>query len=164
MRCDDDTMELDNCEICLGSRGGVPGNENIVDGKTMCDYCSVDYYDKQGPIIKMRERVNEAGYFLSTPFLPSHDFKFLVTDSEKFQTVFDSLDAVGVWLEGAKAKTMTDLRPSGCPEFITCMCPICGIMVGGRQRHPDAQGAGVGKAFERIRGEDKNKEVPECST
>lgn len=29
----------DNCSICHGSKGGVRGNENIVDGVVMCDYC-----------------------------------------------------------------------------------------------------------------------------
>lgn len=29
----------DNCEICKGAKGGVPGNENIIDGKAVCDYC-----------------------------------------------------------------------------------------------------------------------------
>jgi hypothetical protein len=33
---------LDGCEICHGAKGGVPGNENIVDGKVMCDYCHAD--------------------------------------------------------------------------------------------------------------------------
>ncbi len=28
----------DNCEVCDG-RSGVPGNENIVEGLTVCDYC-----------------------------------------------------------------------------------------------------------------------------
>ncbi|KKM82798.1 hypothetical protein LCGC14_1315960 [marine sediment metagenome] len=37
----------DNCEICKGQRGGVRGNENIVDGKRMCDYCSVDHDKKE---------------------------------------------------------------------------------------------------------------------
>lgn len=31
----------DNCSRCLGKRGGVPGNENIENGATVCDYCSV---------------------------------------------------------------------------------------------------------------------------
>lgn len=31
--------EPDNCEICEGRRGGMKGNENIVDGIVMCDYC-----------------------------------------------------------------------------------------------------------------------------
>lgn len=30
----------DHCEVCHGRRGGVPGNENILDGVTVCDYCS----------------------------------------------------------------------------------------------------------------------------
>lgn len=29
----------DDCEICDGVRGGVPGNENVIDGVVMCDYC-----------------------------------------------------------------------------------------------------------------------------
>ncbi len=38
--------ELDGCAFCLGERGGVPGNENIVtiDGAKWlaCDYCTSD--------------------------------------------------------------------------------------------------------------------------
>lgn len=33
---------LDGCDICKGVRGGVPGNENIQHGKTVCDFCSAD--------------------------------------------------------------------------------------------------------------------------
>ncbi len=32
--------EVDACQVCGGTSGGVPGNENIEDGKVMCDYCS----------------------------------------------------------------------------------------------------------------------------
>lgn len=28
------------CEDCGGVHGGVPGNENIVDGRVLCDYCT----------------------------------------------------------------------------------------------------------------------------
>ena len=31
------------CEICGNSRGGVVGNEQIVDGTSMCDYCHADH-------------------------------------------------------------------------------------------------------------------------
>ena len=31
--------ELDMCEVCGGAEGGVPGNENVVDGVVVCDYC-----------------------------------------------------------------------------------------------------------------------------
>ena len=30
---------LDNCEECEGMRGGVKGNENVIDGVVTCDYC-----------------------------------------------------------------------------------------------------------------------------
>lgn len=32
----------DNCQMCEGERGGVPGNENIVNGVVMCDFCHAD--------------------------------------------------------------------------------------------------------------------------
>lgn len=31
---------LDKCVQCGGWNGGVPGNENIVNGEPVCDYCS----------------------------------------------------------------------------------------------------------------------------
>jgi len=30
---------LDDCEICNGELGGVKGNENVIHGKKVCDYC-----------------------------------------------------------------------------------------------------------------------------
>lgn len=33
--------ERDNCQVCLGLRGGVPGNENRWQGIVICDYCTV---------------------------------------------------------------------------------------------------------------------------
>ena len=35
------SVELDNCEVCHGARGGIKGNENIIDGVITCDYCHV---------------------------------------------------------------------------------------------------------------------------
>jgi len=36
-------MMIDDCEMCLGTRGGVPGNENVLrDGRVICDYCHAD--------------------------------------------------------------------------------------------------------------------------
>jgi len=34
------TAMRDNCAKCHGKRGGVPGNENVVNGLTLCDHCS----------------------------------------------------------------------------------------------------------------------------
>ena len=39
----------DNCKRCHGVRGGTPGNENIVDGETLCDWCSVDASEAARP-------------------------------------------------------------------------------------------------------------------
>lgn len=35
-------IEVDDCSRCHGSRGGVKGNENIVNGVLLCDYCCAD--------------------------------------------------------------------------------------------------------------------------
>jgi hypothetical protein len=29
----------DACQVCHGEKGGEPGNENIIGGVIMCDYC-----------------------------------------------------------------------------------------------------------------------------
>ena len=33
--------EHDKCEFCLGIKGGALGNENVVNGIIVCDYCHV---------------------------------------------------------------------------------------------------------------------------
>ena len=33
-------LEPDKCKFCLGIKGGVLGNENVVDGVVVCDYCT----------------------------------------------------------------------------------------------------------------------------
>lgn len=37
----------DKCQACRGERGGVPGNENLVDGRTLCDYCTADLFERR---------------------------------------------------------------------------------------------------------------------
>lgn len=45
-RQDNTTPRRDkDCELCHGERGGVAGNNNIIDGIVMCDYCHVRYDD-----------------------------------------------------------------------------------------------------------------------
>ncbi len=44
----------DACEICHGEKGGVPGNENVLEigGKrtVVCDYCSVPFFNEKGSL------------------------------------------------------------------------------------------------------------------
>jgi cytochrome c5 len=35
-------LKHDACQVCHGTKGGEPGNENIVDGMVMCDYCHAE--------------------------------------------------------------------------------------------------------------------------
>lgn len=40
--------EKDKCQCCLGEKGGVPGNENVLaDGTILCDYCTVEKWNKE---------------------------------------------------------------------------------------------------------------------
>lgn len=38
--CSEGAGERDKCQICKGVQGGVPGNENVIEGVIVCDYCS----------------------------------------------------------------------------------------------------------------------------
>ena len=40
-----DASALDGCKMCLGAKGGVPGNENIIGGVVVCDYCTSKLMD-----------------------------------------------------------------------------------------------------------------------
>lgn len=33
------------CVFCHNRKGGTPGNENVICGKTVCDYCTVILHD-----------------------------------------------------------------------------------------------------------------------
>jgi hypothetical protein len=37
-----EVISVDRCVNCGGVRGGVPGNENLIDGKILCDYCHAE--------------------------------------------------------------------------------------------------------------------------
>jgi hypothetical protein len=39
---EDKDRPLDNCQVCRGARGGVLGNENVIAGVVVCDYCHAD--------------------------------------------------------------------------------------------------------------------------
>ena len=63
----------DKCEVCHGESGGIRGNENIVRGITMCDYC--DAANKKlkdvklvTPYYLLRELFLNTFLFLLKPF------------------------------------------------------------------------------------------------
>jgi|GEM_PF-5424251 len=39
--------DKDTCQICQGAKGGVPGNENVVDGVVVCDYCHAEQLSQE---------------------------------------------------------------------------------------------------------------------
>lgn len=46
---DDEVVSLnpqDSCQSCYGTKGGIPGNENVVDGQVLCDYCHAEKMKK----------------------------------------------------------------------------------------------------------------------
>lgn len=49
-QCEDGYPIPKHCEICNGKKGGVPGNNVIINGKRVCDYCHADgSYNKDDP-------------------------------------------------------------------------------------------------------------------
>lgn len=45
----------DNCEMPLCQHKGVPGNENMIRGMTMCDYCHAIYLVLNPPFVLYRD-------------------------------------------------------------------------------------------------------------
>lgn len=43
----------DNCQVCKGERGGVRGNENVIDGIVLCDYCTADPYVRRAFTLRL---------------------------------------------------------------------------------------------------------------
>lgn len=33
---------MSKCQVCKGTKGGIQGNDNIVNGVIMCDYCHAE--------------------------------------------------------------------------------------------------------------------------
>lgn len=66
----------DNCEICKGSRGGVPGNENRIDGVCICDYCHSD-------------RMRFAALAQSTPHAPAGEPSVPVNEGTDYSLLTD---------------------------------------------------------------------------
>ncbi|HEX5126383.1 MAG TPA: hypothetical protein VFW00_06560 [Rhodocyclaceae bacterium] len=52
----------DDCKFCLGAKGGVPGNANVIGGEVVCDYCSA-------LLMKVRdaEKANPTGSMFASP-------------------------------------------------------------------------------------------------
>lgn len=50
------TKERDRCMFCNGTKGGVPGNENVVGNVVMCDYCTTLYIDARNAEAEMRRK------------------------------------------------------------------------------------------------------------
>lgn len=68
---------LDKCEVCMGILGGVLGNEQVIDGIIMCDYCSSLYSDKKSEIASMEPGTN------LTTFLRKEWMKYMTARRDK---------------------------------------------------------------------------------
>jgi hypothetical protein len=47
--------DRDECEFCLGYKGGVKGNENVINGVVVCDYCHALYMTIRDREKKLKE-------------------------------------------------------------------------------------------------------------
>lgn len=44
------TAIRDRCELCHGIRGGIPGNENRIEDRRVCDHCTSDLFGSRNPV------------------------------------------------------------------------------------------------------------------
>lgn len=52
----------DACELCNGRSGGVKGNENVIDGIAMCDYCHADILATKKRLARTVNRITDCCY------------------------------------------------------------------------------------------------------
>jgi hypothetical protein len=52
--------EPKHCELCNGARGGVAGNNQIIDGKRVCDYCHADMMksDRSSEVAALQAKID----------------------------------------------------------------------------------------------------------
>ena len=103
-------MMYNNCELCGGRSGGVPGNDNIVDGLVVCDYCHAsmlreeEYLTKGTVMIRpytLDEAVELIGHAPSyrkvkheaDPYW-SHLHGLVICDGHLFARVYDPIEDV----------------------------------------------------------------------
>ena len=57
----DPPANSDDCVRCEGRNGGVPGNENMINGEPVCDYCTAQEVSYNQKIAKLVARVEATG-------------------------------------------------------------------------------------------------------
>ncbi|WP_156480918.1 hypothetical protein [Variovorax sp. PAMC 28711] len=72
------TYARDACKICNGDRGGVPGNENVIDCVVMCDYCHADQMEFKA-LDRVRKAVKAWKRGAQTPERASHFMASIAT-------------------------------------------------------------------------------------
>jgi hypothetical protein len=55
------------CEVCGGTEGGTPGDENVVDGTVICDFCAAKRHKAANTIYILYD-VNERAFFAKHQF------------------------------------------------------------------------------------------------
>lgn len=82
-------QELDNCQFCLGAKGGVRGNENNMNGVVVCDYCTC-LVNKAAPqsvvLLNAATQPQEAGQ--AAPAVP---------DERAKQIIEEAMEVAGEW-------------------------------------------------------------------
>jgi len=82
----------DNCSRCKGLKGGEPGNENIINGKVLCDYCHADDMEMEE---RLRGRFHKmmADTDLTAPHAKLGDLYELISlDDLEIGDIFSSTD------------------------------------------------------------------------
>ena len=53
--------KYNHCQICSGTRGGIPGNNNVINGIAVCDYCHADILNGK-PLVIVIDKASSGEY------------------------------------------------------------------------------------------------------
>lgn len=92
------------CEICGGSEGGTPGNENWINGAIVCDFCAAKRHKRETTIYIIYDVEDRA-------FFAKHNFeevriKNCIRSTYFLALIFDTLD-----------RTIKDVKRIGLVEL-----------------------------------------------
>ena len=118
----------DDCVCCEGRNGGVPGNENMINGEPVCDYCAqhLGYTQK---IVKLITRLQETRnvrvqvqqgtclYIIAPGVLDTYKTSILPLICDAFPEAYtvDSWFTPEPWASDPNMRVTISLDPRGTP-------------------------------------------------
>lgn len=126
----------DGCKFCLGAKGGVPGNENLIGGEVICDYCTSLLMK-----IKDAEKANPTSSIFANAAVPASEHDEPTHPNHPGHHDGHTCEAIGKFLgdlgsqrasvrEAATAKILSPAPVSGIPVVFGMRGPKMTFTIG----------------------------------